>query len=223
MDFLLSDMEFDGDAFQCCFGNAELQFDAHTCTHCPLQPPPPPPPSPSMQPFLEWWGECTVCLSTEPGPLHDSAGGDPPTGPAKSWSHMQGHHLRRPHPNSPLPRQEWANLLHSGVPAVHVPCLSPHCRHGKHSSSRSSPMFTSTAPSTPHQSTPLRSASSLSTWSTAVMWSHSWRVCVYSSDFQWELVCMYELALACNSQTQCTLEIRSTSVHVTVSDCDRHM
>ena len=34
-------------------------------------------------------------------------------------------------------------------------------------------------------------------------------------------VCMYVLVLDCNSQTQCALEIKSTSVHVTVRDCDR--
>ena len=40
LDFLLSDMEFDGDAFQCDFGNAELQFDAHTCTRSLSSPSP---------------------------------------------------------------------------------------------------------------------------------------------------------------------------------------
>ena len=35
LDCLLSDMEFDGDAFQCHFGNAEMQFDAHSLSSPP--------------------------------------------------------------------------------------------------------------------------------------------------------------------------------------------
>ena len=50
LDYLLSDMEFDGDAFQCHFGNAEMQFDAHSLS----SPSPHLPPSASMQPCLEW-------------------------------------------------------------------------------------------------------------------------------------------------------------------------
>ena len=33
VDFMSRDMEFDGDAFQCNFGNAEFEFDAHTHTY----------------------------------------------------------------------------------------------------------------------------------------------------------------------------------------------
>ena len=55
-------------------------------------------------------------------------------------------------------------------------CQSFHCHHGNHSFSLCCPMFVSTAPSIRHLLTLQKRDSLHSTWSTAVMLSHSSRV-----------------------------------------------